>query len=49
MPCGWEGNLRGLSTYGLTAIDREMSTPAYALLWSMAHLPFYRGNVHVQL
>jgi len=39
MPCGWEGNqrlashwpcvtdLRGLSTYGLTAIDREMSTP----------------------
>jgi len=49
MPCGCEGNYRsgivlgmrlisdlsGLSTYGLTA---------YALLWSMAHLPIYHYN-----
>jgi len=50
MPCSWEGNCRsgvalamyqtsGLSTYGLTAQGREMTTPP-ALLIGMAHFTF---------
>jgi len=56
MPCDWEGSRRSgvalamrhrlkwfirLRAHGL---DREMSTPAYALLWSMARLPYLQKN-----
>ena len=52
MPCSWEGNCRsgvalamyqtsGLSTYGLTAQGREMTTPpALLIVWHTLPLPY---------
>jgi len=50
MPCGWEGNRRSgrasqtsvvyrtLSTYGLTAQEKEMSTPPTHEVWHTTFL-----------
>jgi len=62
MPCDWEGSRRSgvalamrhrlkwfirLRAHGL---DREMSTPAYALLWSMARLPYLqKTGTHIKM